>query len=77
MPNLKIMLYMNLIVASYVIFTTRIASIHLVNVSIVMKRNMNPLGASGSTPMMSIPQIANDQERSIGQRGLVCFVVCF
>jgi hypothetical protein len=76
-PNLKIILCRNLIVASYVMFTTGIASIHLVNVSIAMKRNLYPLGALGSIPMMLIPQIAKGQEKSMGRRGLACFVVYF
>jgi hypothetical protein len=70
MPNSKIMLYRNLTATSCVMFTTDIASIHLVNVLIVTNRNMNPLGALGSAPMMLIPQIANDQERSMDQIGL-------
>jgi hypothetical protein len=49
-----------------VILTIGIASIHLLNVSIVINKNLNPPGALGKTPMMSIPQIAKGQERSIG-----------
>jgi hypothetical protein len=56
----------NLTVASCVIFTTGISSIHFVNVSIVTNRNMDHPGALGKVPTMVIPQIANDQERSIG-----------
>jgi hypothetical protein len=52
--------------ASSVIFTTGIASIHLVNVSIVMNKNLNPPGVLGKTSTMSIPHIAKGQERSIG-----------
>jgi hypothetical protein len=55
MPNLKIMLCRNLTTSSCVIFTTGIASIYLVNVSIVMNRNLNPPGALGKAPTMSIP----------------------
>jgi hypothetical protein len=40
-----------------VMFTTVIASIHLVNVSIVTNKNLKPPGALGRTPTMSIPQI--------------------
>jgi hypothetical protein len=47
----------NLTATSYMMFTTGIASIHLVNVSIVMNKNLNPLGALGKMPMISIPQI--------------------
>jgi hypothetical protein len=47
-------------------FTTGIASIHLVNVSMAMNKNLKPPGALGRMPMMSIPQIAKGQERSIG-----------
>jgi hypothetical protein len=41
-----------------VMFTTGIAFIHLVNVSIAMNKNLNTPGALGKTPMMSIPHIA-------------------
>jgi hypothetical protein len=58
-------------------FTTAIASTHLVDVSIATNKNMNPPGALGKTPMMSIPHIAKGQERSIGQRGFAFFDVCF
>jgi hypothetical protein len=58
-------------------FTTDIVFIHLVNVSIMMNKNLNPLGALGRIPMMSIPHIAKGQERSIGQKEFACFVVCF
>jgi hypothetical protein len=43
-------------------FTTGIASIQLVNMSIVMNRNLNPPGALAKAPMMSIPQIVNGRE---------------
>jgi hypothetical protein len=56
---------------------TGMASIHLVNVSIAMNKNLKPPSALGRTHMMSIPQIANGQERSIDKRGFACFVVCF
>jgi hypothetical protein len=49
-PNLNIILYRNLIAASCVMFTTGIASIHLVNVSIAMNRILNPPGALGRCP---------------------------
>jgi hypothetical protein len=77
MPNLYIMHYRNLTVASCVIFTTGIASIHMVNVLITMNKNLKPPGALGKMPMMSIPHIAKGQERSIGQRGFAYFIVCF
>jgi hypothetical protein len=77
MPNLYFMLYKNLTAASYVIFTTGIASIHLVNVSITMNKNLKPPGALGKMSMMSIPQIAKGQERSIGRIRFACFIVCF
>jgi uncharacterized YccA/Bax inhibitor family protein len=60
------MLYRNLTAASYVIFTTGIASIHLVNVSIAMNKNLKLHGALGKMLMILIPHIAKDQERSIG-----------
>jgi hypothetical protein len=71
------MLYRNLTATSYVIFARDIASIHLVNVAIVMNKNLNPSGALGNMPMMSIPQIAKGLERSIVRRGFTCFIVCF
>jgi hypothetical protein len=66
MPNLYMMLCRNLTAASCMIFATGIASIHLVNVSIIMNKNLNPPGTLGKMSMMSIPQIAKGQERSIG-----------
>jgi hypothetical protein len=56
----------NLIAASCVIFTTGIAFIHLVNVSIAMNKNLNPPGALGKMTTMLIYKIAKGQERSIG-----------
>jgi hypothetical protein len=58
-------------------FTTGMASIHLVNVLIATNKILNPPGALGRIPMMSIPHIAKDQERSISQRGFACFIICF
>jgi hypothetical protein len=66
MLNLYMTLCKNLIAASCMIFTTGIASIHLVKVSTMTNRNLNPPGALGKMPTMSIPQIAKGQERSIG-----------
>jgi hypothetical protein len=43
-----------LIIASCVIFIAGIASIHLVNLSIVMNKNLNPPGALGNMPTASI-----------------------
>jgi hypothetical protein len=58
MPNLYMMLCRKLTATSYVMFTTGIASIHLVNVSIMTDKNLNPPGDLGKTPTISIPQIA-------------------
>jgi hypothetical protein len=74
---LYIMLSRNLTAASCVLFATDIASIHLVNVSIVTNKNLNPPDVLGKKLMMSIPQIAKGQKSSIGQRGFACFIVCF
>jgi hypothetical protein len=63
--------------ASCIMFTTGIASIHLVNVSVATKRNLNPPSALGKIPTISIPHIAKGQEISISQRGFACFIVCF
>jgi hypothetical protein len=48
----------NLIAASCVMFITGMASIHLVNMSIVMNKNLNPPGALGEICTMSISHIA-------------------
>jgi hypothetical protein len=53
--NLYMMLCRNLATTSYVIFVTGIASIHFVNVSIVMNKNLKSPGALGKMPMMLIP----------------------
>jgi hypothetical protein len=71
------MLYRNLTTASWVIFTVSMTSIHLVNVSTPMNKYMKPPGSLGTMPTMSIPETAKDQETSIDQRGLACFIVCF
>jgi hypothetical protein len=62
MPNLYIMLWRNLTAASYVIFTTGVASIYLVNVSMLTNKNLKPPGAIGRTLTMSIPYTAKGQE---------------
>jgi hypothetical protein len=60
------MLCRNLTAASYGIFTTGISSIHLMNVSIAMNKNLNPLGALGRIPTMSIPILQRSRsDRSV------------
>jgi hypothetical protein len=54
-PNLKIIIHRNLTAFPCVMFTIGIASIHLVNVSIAINRNMNPPDALGKAPTISIP----------------------
>jgi hypothetical protein len=76
-PNLYTMLLRNLTAASCVIFTTGVASIHLVNVSMPMNKNLKPPGALGRMLMISTPHTTKGQDRSMGQRGFACFVVCF
>jgi hypothetical protein len=61
---------MNLTVASCVMFTTGVASIHLVN------KNLKPPGALGRMPMMSTHHTAKGQERSMGRIVFACFIVC-
>jgi hypothetical protein len=57
-PNLYMIHYRNLTIASCMMFTTSIASIHLVNVPIAMNKNLKPPGAMRRTPTMLILQIA-------------------
>jgi hypothetical protein len=57
MLNLHMMLCRNLTNASCMIFVTGIDYIHLVNVSIVTNKNLNPPSALGKMLTMSIPQI--------------------
>jgi hypothetical protein len=76
-PNLYMILCRNLTAASCVMFGTDIASIHLVNMLIATNKNLNPPGALGKMPTMSIPRIVKGRKRSIGQRGFACFTVCF
>jgi hypothetical protein len=68
---------MNLTAAFCVMFTTGVASIHLVNVSMSTNKNLKPPGALGRMPMMSTPYTAKGHERSMGRREFACFVVCF
>jgi hypothetical protein len=55
MLNLYMILCRNLTAASCIMFTTGIASIHLVNLSITTNKNLKPLGTLGKTLTMSIP----------------------
>jgi hypothetical protein len=50
--NQYMMLCRNLTVASCIIFTTGIISIHLVNMSIAMNKNLKPAGALGKMSTM-------------------------
>jgi hypothetical protein len=58
-PNLYMILCRNLTDVSCVMFTTGIASIHLVNVSIARNKNLNPPVALGRMSTILFPQIAN------------------
>jgi hypothetical protein len=71
------MLLRKLTVASCVMFTTGVASIYLVNVSMPTNKNLKSLGALERILMMYIPHIAKGQERSMGRREFACFIVCF
>jgi hypothetical protein len=71
------MLLRNLTVVSCVMFTTGVASIHLVNVSILMNNNLKLPGALGRMLMISTPHTAKGQERLMGRREFACFIVCF
>jgi hypothetical protein len=55
MPSLHMILYRNLTATSCVIFATSIGCLHLVSVSMAMNKNLNPPGALGKMPTMSIP----------------------
>jgi hypothetical protein len=55
-PNLYMILFRNLTAASWVIFMTGMASFHLVNVSVATNKTLNPPGALGRMPTMSIPR---------------------
>jgi hypothetical protein len=61
MTNLYMILCRNLIAASCMMFTTGIAFIHLVNVSIATNKNLNPPGALGRTPTDDTTNIHSDQ----------------
>jgi hypothetical protein len=56
--NLYMMLYRNLTIASCMMFSTSITSIHLVKVSIATNKNLNPPDALDKTPTMSISHIS-------------------
>jgi hypothetical protein len=58
-------------------FTTGVASIHLVNISMPMNKNLKPPGALERMPMMSTPHTAKDHERSMDRRGFTCFYFAF
>jgi hypothetical protein len=46
----------NLTIASWVIFTAGMTSIHLMNVTILTNKYLNPPGALDRMPTMSIPK---------------------
>jgi hypothetical protein len=68
-------LYNTLTTASWVMFTTSMAFIHLMKVSIPMNKYLNPLGALGRMPRMSIPQLVKGHKISIGRRGFACLLL--
>jgi hypothetical protein len=59
----------NLIADYFLILTTRVASNHFVNFSMVMYRYRNPSAALGYGPRMSSPHTTNDHED-----GIICSV---
>jgi hypothetical protein len=54
MPNMYMKLCSNLTIASCELFTTDIVSIHLVNVSMVINKNLNPPDTLGRALTMLI-----------------------
>jgi hypothetical protein len=56
--NLYMMLLRNLTAASCVMFTTVVASIHLVNISMPTNKSLKPPRALGRMPTISTPHIA-------------------
>src|SRR5207244_5418815 len=60
-PNLTTMSWKNSFALAVVIVAIGLASIHLVNLSMAMKRCVKPPDALCRGPTMSRPQTANDQ----------------
>jgi hypothetical protein len=67
--NLPMMDLMNFTVDCLLILTTRVASGHLVNLSMATYRNRYPPTARGNGPTMSSPQTAKGHEG-----GIICSV---
>jgi hypothetical protein len=61
-PNLQTMDLRKATVAPWVMLTTGVASDHLVNLSMAMKRYRYPPMALGNGPRISTPYTANGQE---------------
>jgi hypothetical protein len=68
-PNLQTMDLMNLIADYLLILTIGVASGHLMNLSMVTYRYLNPLTALGNGLKMSRPHTTNDHEG-----GIICSV---
>ena len=72
MPNLCVMLEMNLVVVSASTFIMVLAPIHFVNLSVVTRRNLKLPGIVARGPTLCSPHIANGHIRGIVLRAVAC-----